>query len=97
MYKYTTDEVENTYFIDTKPFRFYLEIANRNGEAFNKVVKFQSRSVDANGNANVSGIENVDADNKAEYIFDLHGRRVAKPVVGVVYIVNGKKVIYTNK
>ena len=43
--------------------------------------------------ATVSGVDNINAqDSEEEKVYDLQGRRIAKPAKGV-YIVNGKKVI----
>ena len=45
-----------------------------------------------------TGIEDVNADaaqHHADTIYDLQGRRVAKPMKGGIYIINGKKVLIT--
>jgi len=45
----------------------------------------------------VSGIEGIEVDKKkCEYIYDLQGRKLSEPQTGI-NIINGKKVIVTNK
>jgi len=80
------------------PFRVYMQIEVRNGDGSDFVYPTDSqsirmRSVDVNGNG-TTGINGVDAEQNADYIFDLQGRRVLEPQKGGIYIVNGKKVIF---
>ena len=45
-----------------------------------------------------TGIEDVNTDATQQHtdaIYDLQGRRVAKPMKGGIYIINGKKVLIT--
>ena len=82
--------------LDTlNPFRFYLQIELRNGSDFpadsDAANSILMRSVDQNGNT--TGVDSVDADQNAGLIFDLHGRRVAEPEKGGIYIINGQKVL----
>lgn len=79
------------------PFRVYMQIELRNGNGSDFVYptesqKIRMRRVDENGEA--SGIDEVDAEHGVDYIFDLHGRRVAEPQKGQLYIINGKKVVF---
>jgi hypothetical protein len=77
------------------PFRFYLQIELRNGSDFpadsDAANSILMRSVDRNGNT--TGVDSVDAEQAGEFIFDLHGRRVAEPEKGGIYIINGQKVL----
>ena len=80
------------------PFRVYMQIEVRNGDGSDFVYPTDSqsirmRSVDVNGNG-TTDINGVDAEQNADYIFDLQGRRVLEPQKGGIYIVNGKKVIF---
>ena len=76
------------------PFRFYMTIAMRNGEAFIYNETVNMRRVDENGNPSLTSVDTVEVDKDAEFIFDLQGRRVITPERGGIYIINGNKVIY---
>ena len=46
----------------------------------------------------VTGVDNINVDGTQHHtdaIYDLQGRRVAKPMLGGIYIINGKKVVIT--
>jgi hypothetical protein len=77
------------------PFRFYMQIKLRNGDAFEYPTDPQAvRMRQVNANGGTTGIGSVGADQNVEFIFDLNGRRVAEPQKGGIYIVNGKKILF---
>ena len=77
------------------PFRFYMQIQLRNGDAFeypSEAQPIRMRSVNANGEE-TTGINGVDAEQADDFIFDIHGRRVLETEKGGIYIKGGKKFI----
>ena len=77
------------------PFRFYMQIKLRNGDAFeypSEAQPIRMRSVNANGEE-TTGINGVDAEQAGDFIFDIHGRRVLETEKGGIYIKGGKKFI----
>lgn len=67
-------------------------------EAFRAFIEADAASIGTSlkillGNTPVTGIDSLPAGTKAQAVYDLQGRRVAQPVKGGIYIVNGKKVI----
>ena len=47
----------------------------------------------SDNNTVVTDIEQIEAEEGATVIYDLNGRKVAEPVKGGIYIINGKKVV----
>ena len=47
----------------------------------------------SDNNTVVTDIEQIEAEEGTTMIYDLNGRRVAEPVKGGIYIINGKKVV----
>lgn len=76
-----------------KPHRLSLSITDRDGNSVvSKAIRMVVRGED--GYEGTTGIEEVEIDSNNNVIYDLSGRRVAEPVKGGIYIVNGKKVIF---
>ena len=72
------------------PFRVYMTIELRNGEAFPSSEEIIMRQVDQNG----IQIEISNENDGNSGIYDLQGRRVIEPQKGQFYIINGEKVMY---
>lgn len=83
-----------------KPCRLYLEMYERDGSPVKVDAAAEIRIRVAGEDSGVTGGEATDieevgaADAEENVIFDLMGRRVAAPVKGQIYIVNGKKVLF---
>lgn len=83
-----------------KPCRLYLEMYERGGSPVKVEAAAEIRIRVAGEDSEVTGGEATDieevgaADAEENVIFDLMGRRVAAPVKGQIYIVNGKKVLF---
>ena len=92
------------------PFRVYMQIENRDGSKFDPtaVPQVSMRRVDEEGNVQEiisisggvvegeleDGVEEEEESQKEDMIFDLNGRRITEPVKGLIYIINGQKVLY---
>lgn len=83
-----------------KACRLYLEMNERSGSPVEVDAAAEIRIRVAGEDSGVTGGEATDieevgaADAEENVIFDLMGRRVAAPVKGQIYIVNGKKVLF---
>lgn len=83
-----------------KPCRLYLMMGERGGSPVKVDAAAEIRIRVAGEDSGVTGGEATDieevgaADAEENVIFDLMGRRVAAPVKGQIYIVNGKKVLF---
>lgn len=83
-----------------KPCRLYLKMDERLGSPVKVEAAAEIRIRVAGEDSGVTGGEATDieevgaADAEENVIFDLMGRRVAAPVKGQIYIVNGKKVLF---
>ena len=102
------DELEGCYAISTtgawqelaegtslKPCRLYLEMNDRSGSPVKLEAVPEIRIRVAGEDSEATAIEEVETETADEnVIFDLMGRRVAAPVKGQIYIVNGKKVLF---
>ena len=83
-----------------KACRLYLEMNERGGSPVEVDAAAEIRIRVAGEDSEVTGGEATDieevgaADAEENVIFDLMGRRVAAPVKGQIYIVNGKKVLF---
>lgn len=73
-------------------FRFYLQIESRNGNA-QAAQSIKMRVIGEETDGDATSIDDVESAGNEQIVYDLAGRRVAKPTKGV-YIVNGKKVLY---
>lgn len=81
------------------PFRLYLTMANRDGSPIAVSDFAQSMRMRLVGEEGEDGTTliydmEMDEEQEADYIYDLQGRRVLKPVKGNLYIINHKKVVF---
>ena len=103
----TKDDLAGGYVVSTKggwvtstsamkPFRFYMTITDRWGNPVNvDASESQLMRIKVRGEEDTTEIDGVECNtNGVDQIFDLQGRRVATPVKGGIYIVNGKKVLF---
>lgn len=77
-----------------KPFRFYMTVTSRDGNA--PLVDTAQMSIVVRGEELPDGttlIYDIEAETGDEFIFDLTGRRVLETEKGGIYIKNGKKVL----
>ena len=78
------------------PYRFYFIMESRGG-SYVKVEEsaYKAIRINVQGEGDTTGIIGTEFNTNGEdFIYDLQGRRVANPVKGGIYIVNGKKVYY---
>lgn len=73
------------------PFRFYLTVTPREDNPYGTQPYSVALEI-VEGATGITGITSVEAA-KANAVYDLQGRRVAKPTAKGVYIVNGRKVV----
>ena len=77
-----------------KPFRFYMTLTSRDGNA--PVTTAASMSIVVRGEELPDGttlIYDINAETGDNVIYDLNGRRVLETEKGNIYIINGKKVL----
>ena len=104
----SAEELEGCYAINTNgqwsplsagtalnPFRLYLTITDRKGNPVKVSNTARAISIHTRGE-NTTSIDDEEMIMKYDYseTYDLMGRRVTEPQRGVVYIENGKKVVY---